>query len=167
MTPNGFVVALALVSLPGTDTHTKEFVHPPTATEWSHFYKYANFVRTLEYSGKYRERLAESVFTDLALTRTKHRIFPNLRALCWKHRTPLSKRWQEVCFMHEGVRDLRVEMYPEPSAEDLALFAANVKERTPALEHLYLQPFIGVASYDPLLHMLSSLGSLTAITLSR
>ena len=61
MTPNGFVVALALVSLPGTDTHTKEFVHPPTATEWSHFYKYAKFVRTLEYTGKYRERLAESV----------------------------------------------------------------------------------------------------------
>ncbi|KZV72234.1 hypothetical protein PENSPDRAFT_733667 [Peniophora sp. CONT] len=144
-----------------------EFVHSPTATQWSHFMTYARRVRTLQYTGRTRERVADSVFTDLALTRTSHRIFPNLRALYWLCRGPTRKPLQEVCFMHEGVRDLRVEISPEPSVEDLASFAANVTERTPDLTHIYLQPFISVASYYPLLPMLSSLGSLTTITLSR
>ncbi|VDB85006.1 unnamed protein product [Peniophora sp. CBMAI 1063] len=144
-----------------------EFVHPPTATQWTHFYKYATFVRTLSYAAKHHERVADSAFTDLAVTRTAHRIFPKLRALHWNPRGPLMKLGQEVCFMHEGVRDLRVEMYPEPSFEDLALFATNVKERTPELTHLCLQPCMEVGSYDPLSEMILSLKSLTTITLSR
>lgn len=69
--------------------------------------------------------------------------------------------------MHEGVRDLRVEISPEPTEDDLASFAANVTERTPDLTHIYLQPLMAMRSYDLLLPMLSSLRSLTTITLSR
>ncbi|KAJ3500467.1 hypothetical protein NLJ89_g9781 [Agrocybe chaxingu] len=81
-----------------------EFERLPESDDWKRFEKYASRVRRLVYhSSADNPKIRKSVFDDVARTRTRIDILPNMHTLQWY--APLSLC---VMFMHAGVKHFSV-----------------------------------------------------------
>ncbi|KAF5312783.1 hypothetical protein D9619_003857 [Psilocybe cf. subviscida] len=99
--------------------HEYLFDHLPTATEWKQFDRYALRVRKLVYSPQdpdceqvYQGRdaipLSRRLFDDIARTRTRMDVFPNLHTLLWM--SPIYKTYPRT----RQSRPVPVVIMPEP-----------------------------------------------------
>ncbi|THH13451.1 hypothetical protein EW146_g6764 [Bondarzewia mesenterica] len=105
-----FRILAPLQPTPTYDYSTYAFKTVPSQADWARFAPYARRVRRLEYSTSASSlnviRLDQSVFNDIARTRTSLVIFPNLRSFTWlvPQHNVLPYR---TLFMHDNVQELR------------------------------------------------------------
>src|SRR6266567_4031229 len=100
----------------------QEFVRLPEAADWKRFEQYGSRIRRLVYTANSNSHIMkQSVFDEVARTRTRLDILPNMHTLHWK--APLSL---SIMFMHSGVKhftvllpmDLRT-VSPRPFFQDI------------------------------------------------
>ncbi|KAH9004724.1 hypothetical protein EDB86DRAFT_2885129 [Lactarius hatsudake] len=145
------------------------FRRTPTPEDWARFAPYARRVRTLKFgtdllaSGR-AVNLGDSVFHDLARSRTTLEIFPNLRRLWWETEHIALRSQHAVLFMHDKVKEFGFSL----NTEDPMALATDVVGRMPSL--LSLKCFVddyGV-DHDPILkYLLSHLPELQEITIPK
>ncbi|KAH9000313.1 hypothetical protein EDB92DRAFT_1789880 [Lactarius akahatsu] len=151
----------------GTEFYT--FRRTPTPEDWARFAPYARRVRTLKFG---TDRLAsgravclgDSVFHDLARSRTTLEVFPNLRRLWWETEYIALRSQHAVLFMHDKVKEFGFSF----NTEDPMALATDVVGRMPSL--LSLKCFVDYygADHDPVLqYLLSHLHELQEITLPK
>jgi len=135
------------------------FRRTPTPEDWARFIPYARRVRSLEFR-KYPSRLlADSVFDDLARTRTTLEVLPNLRRLCWDVPPYLIPDPRNaIVFMHDKVTEFSFDA--DYDNDELHSLATDIVGRMPFLVSLKCKRSYG--SHDPafdqeLLQLLSSL----------
>ena len=146
------------------------FRHTPTPEDWARFVPYARRVRSLKFGTASSEKalfLADSVFHDLARTRTTLEVLPNLRHLWWDTTWSISRSQHAVLFMHDKVTEFafNLEIY-----EDLHSLAADVVGRMPSLNSLKCMRADGYRDpdYDKALQLLlSNLHKLREVTLPK
>jgi hypothetical protein len=145
------------------------FRRTPTPEDWARFIPYARRVRSLEFR-KYPSRLlADSVFDDLARTRTTLEVLPNLRRLWWDVPPYLIPDPRNaVVFMHNKVTEFSFDA--DYDNDELHSLATDIVGRMPFLISLKCKR--SYASHDPtfdqeLLQLLSSLQRLQEVTLPK
>ena len=139
-------------------TGPKEFERLPDASDWKRFEKYARRVRRVKYHAK--PQLKQSVFDDIARTRRRLEILPNLQVLDWN--APLS-----LCslFMHSGVKKFVVYL---PDQLSMLPFFQEIVDRMPNLSTLDLCSHVPVRNIeDDLVHLLRQLPNLQKVTFPR
>ncbi|KAK2467602.1 hypothetical protein APHAL10511_000457 [Amanita phalloides] len=96
-----------LVPLQLTDTSEYKFTRLPESSDWKRFERYARRVRRLCYYPEDPGKclLAQSVFDDIARTRTTLAILPNVHTLEWEGSFTLC-----VMFMHGNVRRFAIRL---------------------------------------------------------
>lgn len=135
------------------------------------FAPYARRLRTLKFGtdawGKDRARdIEDSVFHDIARSRTTLEVFPNLRRLWWETEYRALKSQHAVLFMHDKVKEFGFSL----ETEDLMTLATDVVGRMPSL--LSLKCLCFSEFYDPecdpiLKHLFSHLPKLQEITIAK
>ncbi|KAF8629309.1 hypothetical protein AX15_003513 [Amanita polypyramis BW_CC] len=138
------------------DTSEYKFSRPPESSDWKRFERYSGRVRRLRYRpGNSHCPISQSVFDDIARTRTSLAILPNMHTLEWEGSLTLC-----VMFMHSNIRrfairlphvmDLtsvdtslasdisQVSLSPK-SSSILRPFFADVIDRMPNLTHLNIK----------------------------
>ncbi|KJA28738.1 hypothetical protein HYPSUDRAFT_128584 [Hypholoma sublateritium FD-334 SS-4] len=136
-----------------------EFESLPDANAWKRFEKYARRVRRLKYHAASERRLNQTVFDDIARTRRRLEIFPNLRILDWN--APLG-----MCslFMHNGVKKFVVHLPAQP----LQHFFQDIVDRMPNLSTLNICSVVPVRDIEEdLAHFLRQLPKLEKVTFPR
>ncbi|KIL63073.1 hypothetical protein M378DRAFT_107697 [Amanita muscaria Koide BX008] len=97
------------------------FSRLPESTDWKRFERYSRRVRRLCYRSQdtgAKGPLAQSMFDDIARTRTSFAILPNMHTLEWEGQISLC-----VMFMHPNVRRFTVRLPPvsDPISVDASL----------------------------------------------
>lgn len=134
----------------------------PDAARWKRFEHYSLRVRRLVYNHtaspeKILQRIA---FDDVARTRIKLNILPNMHTLIWKGPLCLS-----VMFMHAGVKSFDIwlpddleEVSPQPFFQDIV-------ERMPNITNLSIRSYVAVKDVEPdLANLISRLIKLHTVT---
>src|SRR6266403_384225 len=146
-----------------TQVPFQEFSRIPTPEDWTRFIPYARRVRSLKFGTNLNEKaqsFGDSVFDDLARTRTTLEVLPNLRSLWWNS-IPRSRH--ATLFMHDKVTEFAFKVY----SENLPSLSTDIIGRMPSLRSLRW-----TNSYEPhnpdddqeLLQLLSSLQKLREVT---
>ncbi|KAF8269848.1 hypothetical protein EI94DRAFT_1724445 [Lactarius quietus] len=155
------------------ETQFYTFQRTPTPEDWARFAPYACRLRTLKFGtdqwASVSDRavpLGDSVFYDLARSRTTLEVFPNLRRLWWETEYRALQSQHAVLFMHDKVKEFAFGL----ESEDLMSLATDVVGRMPSL--LSLKCMCLDAFYDPnhdsiLKHLVSHLPKLQEITLPK
>ena len=144
----------------------QEFCRIPTPEDWSRFVRYARRVRTFKFATNPEEKalkLADSVFDDLARTRTTLEILPNLRCLWW---TSASKSRHATLFMHDKVTEFAFQVCTD-CPDNLQALNTDVIGRMPSLRSLTWGNTYGnhdKENDEALLQLLSSLPKLREVT---
>ncbi|KAJ3571457.1 hypothetical protein NP233_g3739 [Leucocoprinus birnbaumii] len=141
-----------------------EFTRFPGSDDWKKFQKYAKRVRVLEYDEeKQNPALSQSVFDDIARTRTSFAILPNVHTISWNAPLLLC-----VMFMYSNVKRFAIHLpnlvedaSPEP-------FFNDIINRMPRLTHIDIRTEIPVRKLEKdTIRLLSSLPNLQKITTPR
>ncbi|KAI0305892.1 hypothetical protein B0F90DRAFT_937221 [Multifurca ochricompacta] len=143
-----------------------KFRRTPTPSDWAHFVPYARRVRSLDFGANSSEKarsLADSVFDDIARTRTTLEILPNLRRLRWD---TASISQHAILFMHDKVTEFAFNL----EHDNARSLAADVIGRMPSLLSLKCACTDGYRDLDydqSLQQLLSSLRKIQEITLPK
>jgi hypothetical protein len=110
----------------------QEFTRLPTLEDWTRFIPYARRVHSLKRGIKLNEKehrwkILDSVFYDVARTRTTLEVLPNLRTLWWNSDTR-----NATLFMHDKVTDFAFHI----SSENLPSLCTDIVGRMPSLRSL-------------------------------
>ncbi|KAI0048113.1 hypothetical protein FA95DRAFT_1558387 [Auriscalpium vulgare] len=152
---NLYYILRILVPMHSRNDHPFAFTRPPTQQDWTRFAPYARRVRSIRYQprsdhqprSEYHHILDDSVFQDLARTRTSLAVFPNLRLLWWEE---FDTRAHQLVFMHEGITEFHVLLQPlAPQSVMMEGYFADVTARMPALQTLCLLCPLGDGGYIP------------------
>lgn len=115
----------------------------PDSTDWKRFEKYGKRVRRLEYDvQRCHTPLKQNVFDDVARTRTRLDILPNMHTLLWK--APLSLA---VMFMHKRMKNFSVYL-PELKEISPHPFFKDVADRMPNLTSLDLRSTVPMHKFE-------------------
>ena len=126
-------------------------------------------MRSLKFGTDLKEKaiwLANSVFDDLARTRTTLEVLPNLRQLCWDTSYSFGKSRHAIPFMHDKITEFAFYVdYNDP-----ALLTTDIVGRMPSLTSLTCLSSFDF--HDPnndqqLLELLSELQKLQEVTLPK
>ncbi len=141
----------------------QEFSRIPNHEDWTRFIPYARRVRSLKFGNDPDEKaqsLGDSVFDDLARTRTTLEVLPNLRCLWWNS-IPRSRH--ATLFMHDKVTEFAFKFY----SESLPSLSTDIVGRMPSLRSLKWTNAFGPHNPDDdqeLLQLLLSLQKLREVT---
>ncbi|KAF8889435.1 hypothetical protein CPB84DRAFT_1785576 [Gymnopilus junonius] len=107
-----------------------EFERPLESADWKRFENYAKRVRRLKYYGIPPSGivLKQSVFDNVARTRTRLNIFPNMHTLYWNAPLDLC-----VMFMHSGIKSLVIFLPMELDTISPRPFFQEIAARMPNL----------------------------------
>ncbi|KAN0137184.1 hypothetical protein V8E53_005181 [Lactarius tabidus] len=153
------------------ETQFYTFQRTPTPEDWVRFAPYARRLRTLKFgtdawATDRAVSLEDSVFHDIARSRTTLEVFPNLRRLWWETEYRALKSQHAVLFMHDKVQEFAFSL----QTEDPMSLATDVVGRMPSLLSLKCMsydPFYE-PRYDPILkHLFSHLLKLQEITIAK
>ncbi|PPQ76084.1 hypothetical protein CVT26_004591 [Gymnopilus dilepis] len=142
-----------------------EFERPPESADWRRFEKYANRVRRLKNYGIPPSGivLKQSVFDDVARTRTRLNILPNMHTLCWN--APLDTC---VMFMHGGVKTLYIFLPMEPQKPSPRPFFQEIAARMPNLTTLDVRSCVPMRDIETeMVELLRALPKLHKVTFPR
>lgn len=153
------------------ETKFYTFQRTPTPEDWARFAPYARRVRTLKFdtdpwAADTAFCLGDSVFHDLARSRTTLEVFPNLRRLWWETEYRALRSQHAVLFMHDKVKEFAFSL----ETEDPMSLATDVVGRMPSLLSLKCTCIAAFydPDYDPILeHLLPRLPKLQDITLPK
>ncbi|KAI9464627.1 hypothetical protein BJY52DRAFT_832115 [Lactarius psammicola] len=152
------------------ETKFYTFQRTPTPEDWARFAPYARRVRALKFdTDPLAICLGDSVFHDLARSRTTLEIFPNLRRLWWDTEYRALRSQHAVLFMHDRVKEFTFSL----ETNDPMSLATDIVGRMPSLCSLKCTCFATPYTfYDPnydaiLEHLLSHLPNLQEITLPK
>lgn len=158
-----------LAPLQKTAIHPTTFIfaRTPTQADWAKFIPYARRVRRLDHTAKDGVKsihLDQSVFDDIARTRTSLHILPNLNSLIWLVKAPSVQRYHTL-FMHEKIRyfEARIHSTQEYS---ISTHLSDISGRMPSLTTLTLQCPLHVSAPD-MSNLLRGFPRLKKITLPR
>ncbi|KAH9474987.1 hypothetical protein JR316_0012086 [Psilocybe cubensis] len=119
---------LAPLRISGGKDGYLEFERMPDSSDWKRFDRYTKRVRRVEYDALgCKIPLHKSVFDDVARTRTRLDILPNMHTLHWKASLELA-----VMFMHKAIKNFAVylpelnEISPRPFFEDVSTRMPNL-----------------------------------------
>ena len=141
----------------------QEFSHIPTPEDWTCFTTYARRVHSLKYGTKGNEKaekFMDSVFHDLAHTRTTLEVLPNLRSIWWNS---IPTAQYATLFMHDKVTEFSFKI-----CDTLPLLCTNIVARMPSLRSLrwtnsYAHDSHNSRNDQELLKLLSSLQELREV----
>ena len=141
-----------------------KFIRLPDSSDWKRFERYSRRVRRLRVMQELpKHTLHQSVFDDVARTRTSLNILPNMSTLEWDESLPLC-----VMFMHDNVRRFVVHLPDELSRHSLHPFFQDVVSRMPNIAHLDLRMNISMDSIEnDVLNLFHGLTKLQRIVLPR
>ncbi|PFH47527.1 hypothetical protein AMATHDRAFT_67573 [Amanita thiersii Skay4041] len=166
----------------GDDSEYK-FARILETADWKRFERYSRRVRRLSYRPELqcKPQLSQSVFDDIARTRTTLSVLPNMHSLEWEGPITLA-----VMFMHPGVRrfaiclplilDLtaitpgtdNIEAVPSPDSPILKTFLAEVQDRMPNLHHLDVRMNFALRRIEgEMVKLITGLPRLKKITMPR
>ena len=140
----------------------QEFDRLPEAGDWRRFEKYGSRIRRLVYkSGS--TPMKQSVFDEIARTRTRLDILPNMHTLHWK--APLSL---SLIFMHSGVKHFIVHLPIDLNTVSPRPFFQDVTARMPKLITLDIRSSVPMnAIQEEMIVLISSLPKLHKIVFPR
>lgn len=149
----------------------QSFRHIPTLEDWARFIPYARRVRSLKFGTNPKEKaiwLANSVFDDLARTRTTLEVLPNLRRLYWDTSYSFGKSRHAIPFMHDKITEFA--FFLDYRDNDPLLLTTDIVGRMPSLISLKCTGSYGLR--DPthdqqLLQLLSDLQKLQELALPK
>ncbi|KXN83439.1 hypothetical protein AN958_01453 [Leucoagaricus sp. SymC.cos] len=148
----------------GKETKKWEFSRLPDSSDWKRFQKYTKRVREFSYNeDAYEVEIHQSVFDDVARTRTTLSILPNVHTLTWRAYPPLC-----VMFMHSNVRRFAIHLPELVKNSSLRPFFDDIISRMPRLTHFDIRTNIPVNVLErDIIHLLSSLLNLQKLTTPR
>ncbi|KDR71523.1 hypothetical protein GALMADRAFT_281781 [Galerina marginata CBS 339.88] len=143
-----------------------EFDRLPESADWKRFEKYANRVRRLVYEPDGLtppRKMKQSVFDDVARTRTRLDILPNMHTLQW--RAPLSI---SIMFMHSGIKSFTVWLPLQLETISPRPFFQDIAARMPNLASLDVRSYVPLRCIETeMANLLMLLSKLQRITLPR
>lgn len=83
------------------------------SNDWRRFDRYARHIRRLTYDDCKRRYIDPSVWREIARSRPRQDILPNLQSLVWLS-TTAEKQHHSLLFMHSRVTRLSVNIHPSP-----------------------------------------------------
>lgn len=150
-----------LAPLRKTTRNEYEFDRLPEAGDWKRFEKYGARIRRLVY--KANITIKQSVFDEIARTRTRLDILPNMHSLHWE--APLSL---SIMFMHSGVKHFTVFLPLELKRVSPRPFFQDVIARMPKLTSLDIRSSVPMnAIEEETIELLSNLPKLHKIVFPR
>ncbi|CAA7266668.1 unnamed protein product [Cyclocybe aegerita] len=141
-----------------------EFERLPESDDWKRFEKYAGRVRRLVYhSSADNPKIRKSMFDDVARTRTRIDVLPNMHTLQWY--APLSLC---VMFMHAGVKHFSVFLPVELETISPRPFFQDIASRMPKLTSIDFRSDVSVRAIEEEMRgLLAQLPMLRKITFPR
>jgi hypothetical protein len=140
----------------------QEFDRLPEAGDWRRFEKYGSRIRRLVYKSN-SKTMKQSVFDEIARTRTRLDILPNMHTLHWN--APLSL---SLIFMHSGVKHFTVFLPCDLIAVSPRPFFHDVIARMPNLTTLDIRSTVPMnAIQEEMIDLLSSLSKLHKVVFPR
>ncbi|KAF8968543.1 hypothetical protein BDZ97DRAFT_1902880 [Flammula alnicola] len=154
-----------LAPLRKTPNEDYEFERLPEAADWKRFEKYGSRVRRLIYrASPGSHSLRQSVFDDIARTRTRLDILPNMHTLVWKE-APLGLC---IMFMHGGVKHFSVFLPIDLYAISPRPFFEDISARMPNLINLDIRSIVPVRAIEKeTIDLMTQLPKLQKITFPR
>ena len=136
------------------------FDRPPEAADWKRFEKYGSRIRRLAYRADSKS-IKQSVFDEIARTRTRLNILPNMHTLHWN--APLSL---SIMFMHSGVKHFTVLLPLDLTTISPRPFFQDITARMPELTSLDIRSWLPVNTFQgEMIDLLSNLPKLHKLVL--
>ena len=100
-------------SIPNQILCRQKFKRGLLSSDWDRFDRYARHIRQLTYDDRRRRYIDPSVWREIARTRPRQDLLPNLQSLVW-FSTTAEKQHHSLLFMHSRVTRLSVNIHPSP-----------------------------------------------------
>ncbi|KAF5328346.1 hypothetical protein D9619_013306 [Psilocybe cf. subviscida] len=164
------ILAPSCVSTKEEGRKVQSFTRLPFVSDWRRFDKYATLVCKLKYNAADEPIISRAVLRDIAQTRIRLQIFPNLHTLEWKPRHPYTKHMPNlsdaILFMHEGVKALSIFLPGYAKKCHVEQLVFDVPLRMPRLTEITITSVIEVIGLEKYLcDLVSNLHALKKISI--